>query len=376
MKHLLFIAFSLYVCGHFIAQAAPVSMILNTDIAISLKYVAGENSVSETNSGQTLTEHPLTFQRENFNASLVGFSFDSRTLIVFKGDEIQFWDTTKWLLRHRIENKNIGSPLALSADGKKLTASTTNYRMQVWNVETGKLFRNLSGFRTNMVFSPDATLMAGNGVASNGGADATVRVWNALTGERIHTFPNPYYKTRFYFSPDNKFLAGAEAQLGKDSVEIWNLETGRLVSNTIGQGDVAAPVVFSPDGKIFATAGIDPNWRLPEDGPNGPCCSDGGAFVDYVAKLWDVRTGKLLRMFKGWTSLSSPYSPVGFTTNGQKMLCQLGDQSYPQGVEILDAATGKKLSKISKGSDDNFLLSPNGKILVAGGETLRVWKFK
>jgi WD40 repeat protein len=316
---------------------------------------------------------PPVAQRANFNANAVAFSPDGKFLLAYGVNEIQFWDTSKWKLMRKIVGKKIGPPLALSPDGKTLTASAANYRMQVWDVQAGKLLRNLPGFRKNVAFSPNGSLMAGNGVMPNGGADTSLHVWNALTGARIRTFPNPRHKERFSFSPDNRLIASAGAQIHEDTVEIWNLATGRLVSSTRGQGHVEAPVVFSPDGKTFATAGFDPNWQLPSEGPDGPCCSDGGVFVDYVAKLWNIRTGKISRIFKGWTSLSNPYTPLGFVAQGNKLLYRLGNDHYSSEVEVLDAATGRKLAKIKSKTEGNFRLSPDGKTLVYDGATLTVW---
>lgn len=74
-------------------------------------------------------------------------------------------------------------------------------------------------------------------------------------------------------SPDSKWLASG----GIDGiVRIWNMETGEFTRALVGHDSYVFSLAFSPDGRTLASAG---SW-------------------DYTARLWDTRTGMMLKTFK------------------------------------------------------------------------------
>src|SRR5207247_7189375 len=97
------------------------------------------------------------------------------------------------------------------------------------------------------------------------GVEGSIGIWDAITGRRIETLPNPGKAGTIVWSPNGRRLATAA---GFDqAVRIFSVPGGDEVSllRDVGQIDEA---VFSSDGKRLETLG-----------------GDG------VARVWDVRNG-------------------------------------------------------------------------------------
>jgi WD40 repeat protein len=74
---------------------------------------------------------------------------------------------------------------AFSPDGKLIVSASDDYRLKVWDSETGRLLRTLEGHSSYVrgcAFSPDGKLIVS---ASD---DNTLKVWDAETGQTLATF--------------------------------------------------------------------------------------------------------------------------------------------------------------------------------------------
>ena len=77
------------------------------------------------------------------------------------------------------------SSVAWSADDSIIAGGTADGNIDLWDRATGRELRTLRGHSgpiTSLTFVGPNTL-------ASGGRDATVRLWNILTGELLHTFP-------------------------------------------------------------------------------------------------------------------------------------------------------------------------------------------
>jgi WD40 repeat protein len=166
------------------------------------------------------------------------------------------------------------------------------------------------------------------------------------------------------------------------------VQTGHLYS--------VKPVVFSPDGKILATASNDSAIKLwdvasakeirtfkhilVEDlafTPDGRILVSVNSGEDAEAKLWEVASGKELRSFK---MEGGGFNSVAFSPDGQLLVCGGGMRTNSLAgmdgvIKVWDLASGKEVRTL-KGPTDSVIksvaFSADGKILGSGSSNGRM----
>ncbi len=204
----------------------------------------------------------------------------------------------------KLERRLTGFPgwavdVAVSPDGTQAAAWAMDGGIWIWNLDSGDLIRKLEGEKNRwgmaLAWSPDGRFIAAGRVA--------VTIWNAKSGDKFKTLEGHRDFVRdLAFSPDGRFLASAAMDR---TVRIWNLESDELMYTLQPEGFV----VFTKSGPVSNPISVPMTCVC--FSPDGTLLATGGA--DRVVRLWDTKTGQMLRQFEGhrMTVTAVSFSPEG-----------------------------------------------------------------
>jgi WD40 repeat protein/uncharacterized caspase-like protein len=274
----------------------------------------------------------------------VAFSPGGHTLASGGADTVKLWDVaTGHEIRTLTNQVGLFAAVAFSPDGHTLASSGSQLNsLRLWDVATGRELRTLGGrsFQVSSVaFSGD-----GRAFASAGGVNGPIRLWDIAAGQELHALPgNLVYSIAF--SPDGRTVASG----GYDNtVKLWDVATARQLHALEGRGVGVWSVAFSPDGRTLASGNLG-NSQNP-------------LTFDSAVELWDVSTGRQLRVLAGHTKevLSVAFSPDGHT---------LASASRDNTVKLWDVETGREIRTIVGHKDAVYsvVFSPDGRTLASGG---------
>ncbi len=274
----------------------------------------------------------------------LAFSHESRLLATSGADHtVSIWDVANGKEQHRFDTPGAyiaADDLAFSPDGQVLAIAMEE--LQIRDVETGKLvFRSKDNRRHKKVaFAADGKTALTFGYIYLSG-DKFIKVWDVGTWNEVRAFTIPRSVEKVAFSPDGRKVA----VVVKDTVYIWDANTGQKVRSLPKHYSPIRELAFSPDSRHLVA-----------------CDASYEAF-----RVWDTRTGK--QQFEVRTSHFQVYF-LGFTPDGKKIIAA----GYDGSVRLWDRQAGKQVRQfpIIRNSRGPFALSPDGKWL-AGSEGLRFW---
>ncbi|HJZ59659.1 MAG TPA: WD40 repeat domain-containing protein [Gemmataceae bacterium] len=256
--------------------------------------------------------------------------------------------------------------VAVSPDGSLVATAADGVRL--YDARTGALLRVIgdAGDR-GVVFSPDGRTLAAAGFHL---ADMfstpllTLPIYDVQTGKRVQTLAGhtEWETYAIAFSPDGKLFASAGAD---KQVLVWELATGKVRHRFADQASPVTALAFSPDSALLAGGGADKTIRL-----------------------WDTATGRLRRSLEGhrdWVCTLA-FSPDGKTIAGGS--CDWAfhrgrNTAYFEGRDpgcegqwkLWDVATGELKRTVDQpGRLRSLAVEPGGKSLACGiGKEVRVY---
>jgi len=224
------------------------------------------------------------------------------------------WSGDIWLHEVRgveLLHETFEAPLcvALSPDGKLLVGFTERSQLRTWDAVTGKpLEKGAGGFQGGSFhflwvgFSPDGKYLAAGGGQNNAAEGIKVAVWNVATRNLAYTLSTyPEQVRSASFTADSKTLAVC----GGKSIAMFDLETGRGLSQTEVGDTKIGRVQFSSDGSLLAAA-------------NG-VTAEGG-----LVTLWDPATGKAIGTLAGH---QQEVRAMAFTDDGKTLVTGSPDRT-------------------------------------------------
>ncbi len=246
--------------------------------AKSLTFTTEGNYIGLSRSGDTATlwvdeEQMAVFSCEG-NITAAAISLDSTLVATGCVDGmIYLWNVETQVLLHTfIGHTGLINALAFSPD-KTCLVSAGGHKMEikeqdgevyifcdgnnpgdqtakVWDIRTGTEIASLqhpTGVQ-EVVFSPDGKCLATS-------SEINVNLWDIKTWKKNVTLEDVRAES-FVFSPNNSLLAvGGRGRNAK--IEIWDVETTKLIVEFSGHKSAVESVAFSPDGTLLASGGFD-----------------------------------------------------------------------------------------------------------------------
>ena len=283
--------------------------------------------------------------------------------------------------------------VAYSPDGQLLVSGSSDRTIKLWR-QDGTFVRSLAipyDFNhqlfdvLSVAVSPDSTLIAAGVQQTIGGGQFTsaVHIWRISDGQLVQTFTGYAIGgvtntgvTSVAFSADGQYLASGSKD---QSVKVWRMSTGTMVSSRSDHAQQVNAVAFSRDGQWLASASNDRTaklYRTSDWGLERTLTGHG----DYVFSLafspdsatvatgsWD-QTVRIWRVTDGGLLFSLPHGSgvlaVAFSPNGKTLASGAYDHSIklwdPKRGVLVDTLLGHNASVLT------LAFAPDSRTLASG----------
>lgn len=308
--------------------------------------------------------------------SCFSYTQDGKKLALAIGYAIHLWDVEfgtrlATLTGHRAPvlalNFSPDGEVLVSASGSD-AGNEDEKDIVFWDMNTFKEIKRWKNIKqyfikdennfSSVVFSPDGRLLV---LASDGDL---LMIRDVRTDEKVFSQKWGLGEKYLTFSPDGKYLAVA---CGSE-VKVLDVGSKNVVFNLTGHTNSINTLAFSPDGKFLASgSGCTAHYFLGKD---------------FLIKIWDMKTGTLVRTLKGHDEYVKALS---FSLDGRWLVSGSGfsrgkDAGRPyNSLKIWNVATGNEIwSTVGHEKDIigvRFHPSKELFVTVSKDGTAKIWNF-
>ncbi|HYT90473.1 MAG TPA: WD40 repeat domain-containing protein [Gemmataceae bacterium] len=265
----------------------------------------------------------------------------------------------------RLRGDDATEALTFSPDGKLLASGGRNGVVRVWDAATGQELHTFTGHAETIraLAFVVGTNKPGTLLAS-GSMDGTVRFWDLASGKQAGpTLKHPNGVSALAVSPDGRLLAtGADHR-----IYVWRQADGAELRKWIAHQGGVLSLAFTPDGKSLLSGG---RAQLPITG--GRIQLEQRGSDDYALALWDPLSGRRVRKF---TQATYESRVIGYTADGRRWVSVgPGKDGITLRLWGADHQEKRVVNCPSTCSFDHFALSPDGAIVAASGSRqIHLW---
>jgi WD40 repeat protein len=245
----------------------------------------------------------------------------------------------------------------LSADGSLVVLGGEDGRVYTFATERGA--------ESGVIAAHDKAVVAVSAGGASVAADGAVRSAPWMPRWKLQVVMEPTEAPKppidrvlaLAFSPDGKILASGGGVPSRDGeLLLWNATDGSLLREITGaHSDTVFDLAFTPDGSMLASAG-----------------------ADKFARVFDVKTGKLVRSFEGHTNhvLGVAWNRTGRTlaTSGADDVIKVWNLESGQQIRTIPGFTKQATSLRYVAYDASFAVAAGGvpvRLVAEGGNVVR-----
>jgi WD40 repeat protein len=330
-------------------------------------------------------EEIYTIDEIEYRISAIIYSPDVTSFISSSDDGvIRKWDLLTGELLQSVDGFIRGiDVMCISPDGSTVTVGTMNGEIISWDIISMEMIQSINAYSNGfnaLTYSLDGSVFASS-------AARDISIWNASTGELMHSFEVYGYRVRdLVFLPGKSFLASISdlrvqlwdtadeyrlTNMGgiaghililaafsdgetivssghNHTVDLWNFTEGKIVERLKGHQDYVYSLAFSPDDQFLASGS-----------------------ADGVIHIWDIATGEISYTLYG---NADEGASIAFSPDGEFLL----SGNYDGTIQIWDISTGSEVLILPSGGYriKELVFSSDGTFFItaSGDGTIRFWR--